>query len=85
MIPHNAEILQAEMELPLRLCDEGEEKRLEPRLKKAHVVMVNFRRDIVRRRLAKNVLVSDTTWGSSLAFTAGASCKRCIMDEVRSV
>jgi hypothetical protein len=36
-----------EIELPLRLFDKRKEERLEPRLKKAHVVMVDFRRDVI--------------------------------------
>jgi hypothetical protein len=49
MISHNAEIPQAKMELPFRLFDEREEQHLEPWFKKSHVVMVNFRRDVIRR------------------------------------
>jgi hypothetical protein len=49
VVSHNTEIPQAEMESPPRLLDEGEEERLEPRLKKAHAVMVNFRRDMIGR------------------------------------
>jgi hypothetical protein len=60
VIPHNAEIPQAEMESPPRLCDERKEEHLEPRLKKAHAVMVNFRRDMVRRSVAERSQASHT-------------------------
>ncbi|MDR1072650.1 MAG: hypothetical protein LBL45_03105 [Treponema sp.] len=56
----NTEILQAEMELPLRLCDEGEEERLELWLKKAHVVMINFRRNMTVRSVAERSQGSHT-------------------------
>jgi hypothetical protein len=47
MISHNAKIPQTETELPLRLSDESEKQPLELGFKKAHVVMVYFRRDMV--------------------------------------
>jgi hypothetical protein len=53
MISHNTEIPQAEMEPPLRLCDEREEERPELRLKKAQAVMVNFRRDMTGRSVVE--------------------------------
>jgi hypothetical protein len=48
------------MESPPRLCDEREEERLEPRLKKAHAVMVNFGRDMVRGSVAERSQASHT-------------------------
>jgi hypothetical protein len=42
MIPHNAEIPQAEVEPPLRLSDERQKQPLELWFKQAHVVMVYF-------------------------------------------
>jgi hypothetical protein len=60
VIPHNTEIPQAEMELPLRLCDEREEERLELRLKQAHVVMVNFGRDVIGGSVVERSQASHT-------------------------
>jgi hypothetical protein len=37
------------MELPLRLFDKSKEELLESGIKKVHIVMVNFRRDMVGR------------------------------------
>jgi hypothetical protein len=68
MIPHDTEIPQAEMELPLRLFDEREEERLELRFKKAHVVMVNFRRNMIGRSFVEHSQASH-------AYNTGWLCK----------
>jgi hypothetical protein len=60
VISHNTEIPQAEMELPFRLFDEREEQLLEPRFKKSHIVMVNFRRDVIRRSVLEYSQASHT-------------------------
>jgi hypothetical protein len=56
------------MELPLRLFDKRKEERLEPRLKKAHIVMVNFRRDMTDRSVAERSQASH-------AYNTDLSCK----------
>jgi hypothetical protein len=60
MISHNTEIPQAEMKPPFRLFDERKEQHLEPGFKKSHVVMVNFRRDVIGRSVLEYSQASHT-------------------------
>jgi hypothetical protein len=48
------------MELPLHFFDKGKEEFLELRFKKVHIIMVNFRRNMVRRSILEFSQTSHT-------------------------
>jgi hypothetical protein len=60
VVSHNAEIPQAEMKLLFRSFDERKKQLLESRLKQSHVVMVNFRRDMIGRSVLECSQASHT-------------------------